>query len=346
MEVLVVYQFCTFGGVERMLLNRALAFEAAPLDVRLSIGYLHDSGALQDFQRFVSAHGLNNRVDPFIMEGPADSRWRQQYDLILVIDTPEALPYLSGRRNLYIECHTPYRPNRKYLNRIPKNVRGVLVPSESFGQLIHAEFSRLPALDVLPNPVPDDFFDCPAPGAGIFAKRPISYLGRLDELKNVTEAVQVFRRLRQVDDVMFFIVGQGAAQPDTLKSLSVAGILGRTFVRDSLPFESVPSLVGMVKAGRGAYLSPSKGESFGLSVAEFMAGGVPVMVSDIPAHRELVEGDERFLYTLGDIDAAARRLLSLLENWNDMSELVSRYAAKFRKDRFIRQWQNLFGIAS
>jgi glycosyltransferase involved in cell wall biosynthesis len=346
MEVLVVYQFCTFGGVERMLLNRAIAFKNAEIDVKLSIGYLHDSGALQDFQGFVAAQDLSSGVDPFIIESPADSRLRREYGLILVIDTPDALPYLSGRRNLYVECHTPYRQNRKYLDRIPKSVRGVIVPSDSFGHLIQGEFPRLPPLHTLSNPIPGDFFDCPAPGARIFAKRPIAYLGRLDELKNAREAFQVFRQLAQVAEVMFFIVGQGAAEPDTLKTLSAAGILGKAFIRNNLPFESVPSLVGMVKASRGAYFSPSKGESFGLSVAEFMAGGVPVVVSDIPAHRELVDGDERFLYKLGDIDAAARGVSSLLEHWDAMSKLASRYAEKFRQDRFVQQWQSLFDAAS
>ena len=343
MEVLVVYQFCTFGGVERVLLSRAIAFRNAGLDIKMSIGYLQDSGALDSFLRYLSHQHLTDRVDPFLVNRSADNRLDQEYDLTLVIDTPEALPRLAGRENLYIECHTPYRANRAYLRKIPADIAGIIVPSDSFRRLIEAECPDLPEVQVLSNPVPDEFYDCPVPPSRVFQQRPIAYLARLDDLKNFKEALHVFEQLKGLDEIMFSVVGQGATRPETYRSLRQAGILGRTFLRNSIPFDKVPFLVGTVKAHRGIFISPSKGDSFGLSVAEFMAGGVPVLISDIPAHRELVDGDTRFLYELGEIRSAARGISLLLEEWNQMSTLIRSHAGKFREQRFIQDWLRLLG---
>ncbi|MEJ1157105.1 glycosyltransferase family 4 protein [Prosthecomicrobium sp. N25] len=81
-------------------------------------------------------------------------------------------------------------------------------------------------------------------------------------------------------------------------------------------------------AGARALLMPSLAEGFGLPVAEALAAGVPVLASDIPAHREVGAGVPDFLDPLDTAawagavelyatpDAPARRAqLSRLAGW-------------------------------
>ena len=339
MNILVIYQFCSFGGVERVLLNRAKTFQKNNLKVNISVGYLHDYGALQSFQTYIQSHKLDDYLSAFLItEKPVSNL--DEYDLVLNIDTPQFFENTLHVKNMNVECHTPYVENRQYLRTLPKNVHGVIVPSEAFKSLLLREFPNLPPVYVLPNPVSEDFFDIPiSENDRIYAKRPLAYLARLDKLKNFTEAGRIFELFAVNEDVMFAIVGSGAETVDMVCDLERKKILDKTFLRDKIDFDAIPAFVGMIKNHRGVFISPSMGESFGLSAAEFMSAGVPVLLSDIPAHRELVNGDKRFIYPLGDIALAKEKIVDLLNNWEDASKFMESYSQKFRGVSFVDAWK-------
>jgi glycosyltransferase involved in cell wall biosynthesis len=339
MDVLVIYQFCTYGGVERVLLNRAKAFKQKGMDVYFHVGYLQDFGALDSFKKYIQENDLERFLRPFLIS-PDFSFEKSHYDLVSVIDTPQVLDKKIPCRNLFIECHTPYVENRQYLKNIPRSVKGILVPSKTFCSTIRSEFPRVPEIFVLPNSVPDEFYDstaCPP----IFERRPLTYLARIDELKNYSEALQLFASVQNRDDIMQIIIGQGATSKERLSVLKNTHLLEKTLLRDRIAFDQVPALVNLIRQHKGIFISPSKGESFGLSAAEFICGGVPVLLSDIPEHRELVNRDERFLYPLGKISIARRKLTQILDNWETLSHVISGYSTKFRGDKFVREWSRL-----
>jgi len=339
MDVLIIYQFCSFGGVERVILNRAMAFRKYPQNINLSAGYLQDYGALQSFQAYIRANKLDDCLSAFLIaEGSLPNL--DKYDFILNIDTPQIFERTLHAGNVYVECHTPYIENRQYLKSLPQNIRGILVPSKSFRTLVASEFPDLPPIFVLPNPVSEEFFENQSSRETVFfPKRPITYFARLEELKNFSEAARIFGLFADTEDVMFFVIGKGADEKLLIHSLERKGLIEKTLLRDRIDFDQAPSLVNLVKRHRGIFLSPSKGESFGLSAAEFISGGVPVLLSDIPAHKELVDNDERFLYHLGNIASAKTKMINLLQDWDNMSELVRKYANKFREDTFIKAWR-------
>jgi len=341
MDVLIIYQYCTFGGVERAILNRAKTFAKHHLNVHISVGYLYDYGALQSFQSYIRANKLDDCLTAFLIVSSVFPNL-DQYDLILNIDTPQIFELTLDAKNVFVECHTPYKENRQYLKTIPQNIRGIIVPSESFRALVKSEFPDLPPVFVLPNPVSEEFFEIHSSNeVDFFSKRPITYFARLDELKNFNEAVNIFELFASKEEVMFLVIGNGADDKALVNSLEQKGILEKMLLRDRLDFDLAPSLVDLVRRHRGIFISPSKGESFGLSAAEFISGGVPVLLSNLPAHRELVNYDERFLYELGDIESAEKKIVALLANWEDMHELMRTYSNKFKGSAFISAWQNM-----
>jgi glycosyltransferase involved in cell wall biosynthesis len=340
MDVLIIYQFCTFGGVERAILNRVKIFRQYGLDIKVTVGYLRDYGALGSFQDYIRIHGLEESLTAFLLPQDSFFDW-SKYDLVSIIDTPQIFDRIGNARNVFVECHTPYTPNRQYLKSLPENIQGILVPSEAFRSLLLWEFRGLPPVYVIPNPVPEEFYkEFPNDGVWKFSGRPLVYLARLDELKNFTEAAAIFESIVDERDITYLVVGYGAEDEACIKPMSEKGLLDRAILKDKIDFDDVPALVSQVKRQRGIFLSPSKGESFGLSAAEFISAGVPVLLSDIPPHRELVNGDEQFLYELGNIPAAKKKLLVIWQDWDAMSEIVSFYGFKFRGGAFHAAWIN------
>lgn len=339
MDILLIYQYCTFGGVERVILSRAKAFQKHGLDVKISVGYLHDSGALSAFKRYIHDYKLDEVVKPSLIEPHGNIKW-SVYDLILVIDTPQILGEIKDLENVYLECHTSYKENRQYLRSIPDSIKAILVPSESFKLLLQDEFPLLPKIYVIPNLVTQEFFEISSLSdkETVSPRRPLTYLGRLDKLKNIDEVLQIFELFRAIDEIMYFLVGNGASDKQFIMELKKRGLIAKTLLRDKIDFNDVPSFVHLTKKHNGIYLSASQGESFGLSPAEFMSGGVPVILSDIPAHRELVNNDERFLYKLGDINSAKEKAFIIFHCWGDMSAIMQTYSKKFTDDFFWKAW--------
>jgi glycosyltransferase involved in cell wall biosynthesis len=336
MDILNIYQFCSFGGVERALLNRAMAFKSHDLKVAISVGYLHDYGALNAFRSYIKLNRLEKYLVPFLIT--EDYLFdKTRYDITLIIDTPQVFDKFSSNQNVFVECHTPNIENRQYLKELPENIKGIIIPSKSFQSLLLSEFPGLKHTFVLPNPIPEVFF-AEQNGASVFTKRPVAYVARVDALKNYDEALQLFASIKDLDDVFFMVIGVGATFAERLAPLEKNGLLDRTFRREHIQFDAVPAMINMIRNHRGVFISPSKGESFGLTAAEFICGGVPVLLSNIPEHMELVNNDDRFLYPLGDVNTARRKLIQLLTNWDQSSSLVRTYRSKFKSDSFITSW--------
>lgn len=342
MEVLVIYQFCSFGGVERVILNRAKALKKNGQSAHITVCYLKDYGALQSFQEYIRQNSLSELVSAFLLDA-ATLLDVKKYDLVLNIDTPQLFEQTRDARNLFVECHTPYTPNRQYLRKLPPNVDGILVPTFAFKNILLDEFVNLPPITVMPNPVSEEFFSIPFETNTIYPMRPLAYLARLDELKNYAEALDVFELFSEDESVMFAIVGRAIilSQRRLLTLLRRKGIVGKTFVRHEIGFEAVPDFIRLIKSHRGIFISPSLGESFGLSAAEFMSAGVPVVLSNNSVHRELVNEDERFLYKTGDAASAKDKVTKILADWEGASDRVSGYAKKFSGEAFLSSWLEL-----
>lgn len=106
-------------------------------------------------------------------------------------------------------------------------------------------------------------------------------------------------------------------------------------------------LLGRVRDVRTAYrnldivLCPSRAESFGRVAAEAMANGIPVLASDIPAHRDLVgKGAGGLLFPSGDVDTAAAALTRLATDPDLRRSLGAhgrRRAATYAPDAIVAQ---------
>jgi len=110
-----------------------------------------------------------------------------------------------------------------------------------------------------------------------------------------------------------------------------------------IPSKDMPSIYRM----HDILLSPTVREGFGLSVAEAMACGLPVVASNCSSIPELVDhGKGGFLCPVGDVDAFAEKINILADSPRLRKEMGEYNRAKVEKmftvERMVNEYKNLF----
>jgi len=186
-----------------------------------------------------------------------------------------------------------------------------------------AEYARSVArrVRIVPNAV--DVPDLSAPEANVVAS-----CGRITSARN-PELVE--RVARAMPGERFVWIGDGEARGG-LSRVEVTGWLPRA--------ESLRRL-----ASAAVLLHPSKWEGMPLVVTEAMALGRPVVASDIPAHRELIEHGRTGFLAAREIDfvSALRELLrdpALRARIGSNARIEAR--SKFSPDEMARRYAELY----
>jgi glycosyltransferase involved in cell wall biosynthesis len=76
-------------------------------------------------------------------------------------------------------------------------------------------------------------------------------------------------------------------------------------------------------SGAAAVVIPSLAEGFGLPAVEAAACGAPLVLSDLPAHRETMDGAAMY-FPPGDADALTERIRAVLSDPCDLGERARR----------------------
>jgi glycosyltransferase involved in cell wall biosynthesis len=207
---------------------------------------------------------------------------------------------------------------------------------------------------VIPNGVPVDA-SIVAPNHKPFSNgQPrIGLVGRVVPIKDVETFIQAAHLLsQQLPEAEFVVVGP-TDQDDAYyrQCRHVADELGMdgrlTFAGELPPHECYTGLDAMVLTSRS--------EAQPLTVLEAMSIGLPVVVTDVGACREMVEGSEPTDQTLGpaglvtppqDPQATAQAMLALCRNPQMAREMghtgLQRVQALYRQERCVEGYQQLY----
>ncbi|MGZ8475191.1 MAG: glycosyltransferase, partial [Candidatus Limnocylindria bacterium] len=117
------------------------------------------------------------------------------------------------------------------------------------------------------------------------------FVGELADHKQPMELSEAIRLARAGADVAGVFVGEGPLRPAIeAQAHDFVSLLGE---RDD---------IDVLLSAADAFVLPSAYEGMPLSLLEAMAGGLPVIASDIPPHREAI-GDAGILVPVGDVAA-------------------------------------------
>ncbi len=327
MNVTFVYRYLTLGGVEVVLRSRLHALPA--YGIQPTLWFLSDGPGrclFTETGNSVRVGGLSD-LGEHLRSG--------HVDVLSVIDTPEALEPVAGvlhRPKVVLEVHTPYPENRAYLrSSLSGTADAVIVPSEHQKQIVLREMPRPPEVVVVPNPI-GKAFEGPlgdiTPDAGPPA---VAWVGRLDWLKNWRSFLQIAARVgRRMPEVEFWIAGGGAPDEEAAfeRRCFSSGVVARLRWLRGQPHATMPRLYDEIRARGGVVISTSRGESFGMAVAEAMARGCAVVAPRLGPFTEFItDGMEGRLYRPGKEADAADAVVELLAD----SSSRNRMGAKARE---------------
>jgi glycosyltransferase involved in cell wall biosynthesis len=152
----------------------------------------------------------------------------------------------------------------------------------------------------------------------------LSYVGKVIPEKRVEWLFEVSRRLPQAEAVIVGGYKEEYYGDRYYRSLlsTYSGLQDRSRFVGEVPWEQVPVYL----AASDIFVYPSPWEGSPNAVMEAMAAGLPVVVSDIPAHREIVEhGKTGFL--AADPESMARFADALVRDPSLRAEIGSRARA-------------------
>lgn len=200
------------------------------------------------------------------------------------------------------EANEP-RTHRWYL-RMAERADVVTVMTEASARQLRQDYGR--EATVMPPGVFVDDFDVPRVPTN---KRTVVCAAAVDDgRKRIDLLLSAFEIVaRNLDDVHLLLVGQGDA---TEMRRQTAGMDGSIAARiDWRPGSDLPATY----AGCVAGALTSYKEAFGLVVIEYLAAGLPALVSDDGGGAELVTPGTGVTFPAGDVDGCAAALLSVLD---------------------------------
>lgn len=340
-RVCFVYPWATLGGVERVFLNRLLAFQKFAPYLHADLLFLQDSGGAEPLRSALKRQGIDAQV-LVLPDFPEDAA----YDLVFCVDCPQVFAMCEQRGFRFVtECHTSYLENRKYLRQLPAACERIVVPSVLFGERLRAELSgcTVPDLVTLRNFIPWDMEqtqeDVRRPG---WVRTPLLFFGRMDKHKNPLMLLDALALLELQGDHRFFALLCGPQSPeiDIRKAIDRRDLHAQVMVVPPVPFFATDEWLRLVRDRGGIYVSPSRGESFGLAAAEAISVGMPVLLSDIAEHRLLVDGfSDDFVFKLDSVPALAKKIVCIADSYQKYTVLMERVRERFSSSVFMEDWR-------
>jgi glycosyltransferase involved in cell wall biosynthesis len=328
MRVLFVYKYLTLGGVESVLRARLEGLPEQGVDAQA--WFLSEGEGRSVFR------GVERRIHVGGLDAFRSYLAAVPQDVVSSIDTEEVLPLIdpAGRTKLVVEAHSPYLENLEYLRHMDRSgVAAFFVPSAHQRAVAQERIGSGVDVRVIPNALRQCFVERNG-GFRPLPPRPIvAWIGRLDPLKNWEGFLAIARQIaREVPEVEFWMVAGSSGSPmaeELFHRASRLGIAGSLVWYLGFPHERLPSLLDAVRESGGAVISTSRGESFGMAIAEAMARGCAVVAPETgPFPEFIVQGESGMLYPPRSMDAAAKAVLALLRS----HALRWRYGEQARAD--------------
>lgn len=192
----------------------------------------------------------------------------------------------AGHTSMRRLLHVPYRPLAR---AVVHATARIVCNSEAERGLLERDFGRgLPTIIIpegvdLPSPPGGPIASAAGPGAEPDGSRDattILSVGRLETYKGVHNVVAALPFLPA--GWRLVVVGSGPARAAIEHAAAAAGVASRVVLRGRVSDDELRAWY----ASAAVAISLSQHESFGLMVLESAAAGLPVVASDIGAHRE------------------------------------------------------------
>ncbi|MGB9689577.1 glycosyltransferase family 4 protein [Thermogutta sp.] len=148
------------------------------------------------------------------------------------------------------------------------------------------------------------------------------FVGRLHLGKGLRELVEAWKLVVQrCPNLRLWLVGEGPMETELLRQIEAAKLHSRVVLTGS--FDDV----GEILQAADLFVFPSHREGMSLALLEAMAAGLPIVATDIPGNRALVQNDESALLVPVD---SPKELAGAVARLAENRELAERLAQRAR----------------
>lgn len=175
--------------------------------------------------------------------------------------------------------------------------------------------------DVIPNGVNTSIYNIKSNSSDVSNKILILYAGRLIPLKKIDFIIKSLAEIKDID-YEFHIAGDGELESE-LKQLCI-----KLNIENKIKFLSSLSNMQEVYPIYNIYVSASKVEGLPISPIEAMSCGLLPLLSDIPQHKELLQGlGGNYLFDNNSEQSFIDTFKNIVDQLNsNASEIVSNFA--------------------
>jgi len=168
------------------------------------------------------------------------------------------------------------------------------------------------------------------------------YVGRLQAFKGLATFLKSWQALgKNYRDARLWLVGEGPLEGELEDQIQAAGLKGRVVLAGA--FDAVDEVL----QAADMFVLPSREEGLSLALLEALAAGLPVVASDIPGNRLVIEdGRQGLLFTPGDANALAAAMGNVLSDLDLAAGLAAagreRVSREFSLGKMVAEHRTLF----
>ena len=341
------------GGAEQQL--SYLASKLVQMGHQVHIAYLRNGPANQGLPD-VELHRLKARsnYDPYILwqliclikqiRPDIVHTWIRQMDIIGGIASKiTSTPWILREPS----CQIAYNGTWKY--KLREKVAGLsaaIVSNSSGGDSYWRSHYPNKRRYIIPNGLPLEMINDIIPQVSDYgnlgsSNKVLLYAGRLETSKNIDKLIEATHRVINLYPIKLIICGDGPIRESLEKQVGRLGL------------NAVVQIAGFVDSGKlwawmknaDAFCSISDYEGLPNSVIEAMACGCPLIVSDIPAHREFLNNGCALLVDPQDPEEISKAIQLSLSNPNaakERAEIAKKIAHKWSISSLADQYEKVY----
>ena len=171
-------------------------------------------------------------------------------------------------------------------------------------------------------------------------ERIVLHASNFRKIKRIGDVIHIFKKLNDVIPSKLLLVGDGPERP-------MAEALCRELnLCDEIRFVGKQQDMEEIFAIADLFLLPSEYESFGLSALEAMAGGAPVVSTNVGGLPEIITpGENGFMANIGDTSQMAQYAIDILKDENTFKRFKAnarKQAENFDITRIVPQYEHLY----
>lgn len=245
-------------------------------------------------------------------------------------------------RSARIDQPSPRRQVAKWLHRSAfRRALAVITVSDAMRAELLGLYPGAKVVSIY-NGVDAARFSHPAPTDRDLPREYLLAVGHLEQRKNIPRLIEALALLRRTrPHLELVIVGRDGGGLAAVRAEIARHSLGAVVhIFDGVADDELPAIY----AACALFVFPSTYEGFGIPVVEAMAAGRPMVLSNIPAFREITFGRVPTFDPL-DVEDMAHRIDSVLSNPERQAELIEAgrvRARDFAFDRLASEIEKLY----